>query len=166
MTTTGLGVIAGVDTHADTHHAAVITTTGERVADREFPATPAGYASLLGFITGRGRPVRIGVEGTSSYGAGLARAVIEAGLQVIEVNRPNRADRRRQGKSDPLDAYQAARAVLSGRATSDPKDQSTEAIRSLHNTRRSAVKASTAASRMMFRCAMFMFSSRSIDEPC
>ena len=124
---------------------AAISTLGREVADREFPTTAAGYRAAVAFLTSHGPVDQVGIEGTSSYGAGLARAVTNAGLQVIEVNRPSRADRRRQGKSDPLDAYHAARAVLSGRATSDPKDQSTEAIRSLHNTRRSAVKARTAA---------------------
>lgn len=138
-------VIGGADTHADTIHAAVISILGREVADREFPTTAAGYLAAIMFLTSYGPIDQVGIEGTSSYGAGRARAVVKAGIAVIEVNRPNRADRRRQGKSDPLDAYYAARAVLSGRATSDPKDQSTEAIRSLHNTRRSAVKASTAA---------------------
>lgn len=138
-------VVGGADTHADTVHVAAISTLGREVADREFPTTAAGYRAAVAFLTSHGPVDQVGIEGTSSYGAGLARAVTNAGLQVIEVNRPSRADRRRQGKSDPLDAYHAARAVLSGRATSDPKDQSTEAIRSLHNTRRSAVKARTAA---------------------
>ena len=138
-------LVGGADTHADTVHIAAITTLGREIDDREFPTTAAGYQAAVAFLTSHGPINQVGIEGTSSYGAGLARAVTKAGLQVIEVNRPNRADRRRQGKSDPLDAYHAARAVLSGRATSDPKDQSTEAIRSLHNTRRSAVKASTAA---------------------
>jgi len=138
-------VVGGSDTHADTVHVAAISTLGREVADREFPTTAAGYRAAVAFLTSHGPVDQVGIEGTSSYGAGLARAVTNAGLQVIEVNRPSRADRRRQGKSDPLDAYHAARAVLSGRATSDPKGQSTEAIRSLHNTRRSAVKARTAA---------------------
>lgn len=138
-------VVGGADTYADTVHVAAISTLGREVADWEFPTTAAGYRAAVAFLTSHGPVDQVGIEGTSSYGAGLARAVTNAGLQVIEVNRPSRADRRRQGKSDPLDAYHAARAVLSGRATSDPKDQSTEAIRSLHNTRRSAVKARTAA---------------------
>lgn len=139
-------VVGGADTHADTVHVAAITTLGREIDDREFPTTAVGYRAAVAFLTAHGPVDQVGIEGTSSYGAGLARAVIDAGLQVIEVNRPDRTDRRRQGKSDPLDAYHAARAVLSGRATSDPKDQSIEAIRSLHNTRRSAVKSSTAAS--------------------
>jgi transposase len=137
--------VGGVDTHADTVHAAVVSTLGREIADEEFPTTAVGYQSAIVFLTSHGPIDQVGIEGTSSYGAGLAAAVTTAGLQVVEVNRPNRSDRRRQGKSDPLDAYHAARAVLSGRATSDPKDQSIEAIRSLHNTRRSAVKARTAA---------------------
>ena len=88
----------------------------------------------------------VGVEGTSSYGAGFTKALITAGMRVIEVNRPNRAARRRRGKSDPVDAELAARAVLSGDATSAPKDPAIEAIRALFNARRSAVKARTAAS--------------------
>ena len=137
--------VGGADTHADTIHAAVITALGREVADQEFPTTAVGYRAAIAFWTSHGPIDQVGIEGTSSYGAGLAAAATKAGFQVIEVNRPSRADRRRQGKSDPLDAYHAARAVLSGRASSDPKDQSVEAIRSLHNTRRSAIKARTAA---------------------
>jgi transposase len=137
-------VIGGADTHADTIHVAVISVLGREVADEEFPTTPSGYRAAIAFLSRHGRLEQVGVEGTSSYGAGLATALSEAGLAVVEVNRPDRAQRRRRGKSDPLDAYQAARAVLSGQASSTPKDPSTEAIRSLHNARRSAIKARTA----------------------
>ncbi len=89
--------------------------------------------------------IAIGVEGTASYGAGFTRAAREAGLHVVEVNRPDRAERRRIGKSDPIDAYAAARAALSGRASSAPKDDTVAGIRALHNAARSAVKARTAA---------------------
>lgn len=138
-------VIGGADTHADTIHVALIGILGREVADQEFPTTTAGYRAAVAFLTSRGRIEQVGVEGTSSYGAGLAAALAQAGLGVVEVNRPDRAQRRRHGKSDPLDAYQAARAVLSGQASSAPKNPSTEAIRSLHNARRSAIKARTAA---------------------
>ena len=150
MTTTGLGVIAGVDTHADTHHAAVITTTGERVADREFPATPAGYTSLLGFIISRGRPVRIGVEGTSSYGAGLTVVLLAAGVDVVEVTRPVKSQHRR-GKSDPIDAYAAAAATLAGEYLPVPKSPGgpVDALRPLLTARRSAVKARSDAIRQI-----------------
>lgn len=88
--------------------------------------------------------IAIGVEGTSSYGAGFTRARSHGHL-VVEVNRPDRAERRRIGKSDPIDAYAAARAALSGRASSTPKDDTVAGIRALHNATRSAVKARTAA---------------------
>jgi transposase len=137
-------VVGGIDTHADTIHVALITTLGREVADHEFRTTAAGYRAAVTFLSAHGPIDQVGIEGTSSYGAGITRTVLAAGMEVIEVNRPSRSDRRRQGKSDPLDAYHAARAVLSGRATSAPKAESTQAIRGLHNARRSAVKARTA----------------------
>lgn len=140
-----VAVVGGVDSHADTVHVAAISVTGAPLADAEFATTPAGYRAALAFLTGLGRVDAVGVEGTSSYGAGFTAAARAAGLQVVEVNRPDRAERRRRGKSDPIDAYAAARAVWSGRATSAPKDTSVEAIRALHNASRSAVKARTAA---------------------
>ena len=83
---------------------------------------------------------KIGVEGTGSYGAGLARFLRRADVEVIEVDRPNRAERRRSGKSDPLDAVEAARAALGGRAKSisKSKDGAVEAIRVLVVAKRSA----------------------------
>lgn len=138
-------VFGGADTHADTIHVAAVDALGRDLGDGEFPTTPAGYRAALGFLTGMGAVEAVGIEGTSSYGAGLARAAIEAGLVVVEVNRPDRAHRRRRGKSDPIDAYQAAHAVASGRAAAAPKYESTEVIRAVHNARNSAVKATTAA---------------------
>ena len=138
-------VVGGVDTHADTLHVAVLTLLGRKLADKEFHTDARGYWDAIRFMTGHGRVQSVGVEGTSSYGAGLTKALITAGLEVIEVNRPDRAARRRRGKSDPLDAELAARAVLSGNATSAPKDPTIEAIRALFNARRSAVKARAAA---------------------
>lgn len=121
--------------------------SGVRVADAEFPATGAGYARLLEWLRGFGRVHSVGVEGTGSYGAGLTRHLHAAGLVVIEVNRPDRRQRRMRGKSDPLDAYAAAEAVLAGRADAAPKLGTgvVEAIRVLHTTRAGAVKARTAA---------------------
>lgn len=138
-------VVGGVDTHADTMHVAVLTLLGRKLADKEFRTDAKGYWEAIRFMTRHGRVQSVGVEGTSSYGAGLTKALITAGIEVIEVNRPDRAARRRRGKSDPLDAELAARAVLSGNATSAPKDPAIEAIRALFNARRSAVKARTAA---------------------
>jgi len=137
-------VIGGIDSHADTLHVAVIDTRGVRLADQEFPTTTLGYVAVLAFLKRHGALVAIGIEGTSSYGAGIARAARTEGIRVLEVNRPDRAERRRVGKSDRIDAYQAADAVLAGRADSTPKDSSIESIRALHNARRSAIKARTA----------------------
>jgi transposase len=138
-------VVGGVDTHADTIHAAAIDTVGRSLGDAEFPTTPAGYARALAFLASFGSLVLIGIEGTSSYGSGIARAAVGAGIPVREVTRPDRAHRRMRGKSDPIDAYQAAHAALSGRAHAAPKSAAVDAIRALHISRRSAVKAKTAA---------------------
>lgn len=138
-------VFAGVDTHTDTHHAAVIDHLGRPVADAQFPATGEGYRSLLLWLLAFGRVLAIGVEGTGSYGSGLARVLTAAGLPVREVNRPDPAARHQHGKSDPLDAYAAARAVASQRATAIPKTHTgaVEAIRHLRTARASAIKART-----------------------
>jgi transposase len=114
-------VIAGIDTHADTHHVAVINEHGKPLADKEFLAVGSGYRKIIEFITSHGTAIAVGVEGTGSYGAELARTLRGEGLSVLEVNRPNRAARRLKGKSDPLDAYQAAKSVLEGRTKAIPK---------------------------------------------
>ncbi|MFE7974187.1 IS110 family transposase [Streptomyces shenzhenensis] len=137
-------VFGGVDSHADTVHVAVISDNGGHLADAEFTTTAAGYAAALAFLNAHGHVIAIGVEGTSSYGAGFTRAAISHGQHVVEVNRPDRAERRRIGKSDSIDAYAAARAALSGRAHAAPKDDTVAGIRALHNAARSAVKARTA----------------------
>ncbi|WP_280490818.1 IS110 family transposase [Nocardia asiatica] len=140
-----LSLVAGVDTHADTIHVAVVNGVGRGLGDREFPTTQAGYRATLEFLATFGAVEVIGIEGTSSYGAGVTRAVVAAGIEVREVIRPKRSVRRRHGKSDPIDAYAAARAVLSGDTDAAPKSEQVHALRALNNTRRSAVKASTAA---------------------
>jgi transposase len=137
-------VVGGVDPHADTIHVAVLTAVGKRIGDAEFPTGAAGYAEAIEFLSGQGRLERVGVEGAASYGAGITRALTAAGIEVVEVERPARAARRRAGKSDRLDAYHAARAVLAER-TSPIKDPSIEGLRALHLACRSAVKARTAA---------------------
>lgn len=136
---------AGVDTHADTHHVAVIDGMGRRLDDAEFTTTSAGYQALLDWLLEHGDPAGVGVEGTGSYGAGLTRVLTGAGLAVFEVNRPDRAARRHRGKSDPEDAYAAATAVASGRATALPRARTgaVEAIRAIRIARRSAGKART-----------------------
>jgi transposase len=138
-------VVGGVDTHTDTIHVGAVDLLGRELGDREFATTPAGYRDALAFLISFGVVRAVGVEGTSSYGAGLARAARAAGFEVREVIRPGRSVRRRRGKSDPIDAYEAARAVLSERAAAAVKDESVEALRALNNARRSAVKARTVA---------------------
>jgi len=142
-------VYGGVDTHEDTVHVAVISGDGRDLADREFPTSPAGYRRALAFIASYGEPIAVGIEGTSSYGAGITRAAIQDGIAVCEVVRPERAERRRLGKSDPIDAYQAARAAISNHRIAPAKDASIDGIRALHNARRSAMKARTAAMRQI-----------------
>jgi transposase len=138
-------VTAGVDTHGDTHHAAVVDPVGRHLGDREFPATPSGYRRLVAWLMAAGDVQRVGVEGTGTYGAALTRLLRQRGLDVVEVDRPDRKLRRQKGKSDPTDAYAAALAALSGRATATPKARNgaVESIRALRVVRRSAVKART-----------------------
>jgi hypothetical protein len=133
-------ITGGVDTHADVHVAAALDPIGGLPGVREFPATTAGYGRLLDWPGGFGTVALVGIEGTGSYGAGLARDITAAGVRVVEVDRSDRQDRRRQGKSDPLDAVSAARAAQSGRARGAPKgrDGAVEAIRALMVAKRSA----------------------------
>jgi transposase len=138
-------VVIGADTHLDSHHLAVITDTGKPLADTEFPTSQTGYDDAVRWAQSFGAIMIAGVEGTSSYGAGLTRVLQAAQIEVAEVSRPDRAARHRQGKSDPLDAYTAARAALAGHGLAVPKDASTGALRALLSARRSAVKAHTAA---------------------
>lgn len=140
-------VVGGVDTHADVHVAAVIDLVGRELGAENFPTTPAGYQALIAFLVSFGQVLRVGIEGTGVYGAGLCRAVREAGLEPVEVDRPDRKARRFQGKNDTIDAYAAARAALSGRATGIPKtrDGNVEMIRVLRVAHTSAVKARAVA---------------------
>ncbi len=140
-------IVGGVDTHKQTHVAAVLDRVGQLLGTSEFPATSAGYRELLGWLRGHGAVSLIGVEGTGSYGAGLARYLARAGIPVVEVIRPNRQLRRRRGKSDPVDAEAAARAALSREADVAPKsaDGPVEAMRMIRLARSSAVKARTQA---------------------
>ena len=134
------GVVGGVDTHADVHVAAAIDGNGGVLGVESFPTDVAGYRSLAGWLSGFGPVIRVGVEGTGSYGVGLARHLHGLNIKVVEVDRQNRQTRRRLGKSDPIDAVAAARAALSGSATVTPKrrDGPVEQIRVLMVARRSA----------------------------
>jgi transposase len=140
-------VTGGVDTHLDQHVAAALDRAGALLGVESFPATTAGYRDLHGWLANFGEIVAVGVEGTGAYGVGLARFLHAASVKVIEVDRPNRQVRRRHGKSDPLDAVEAARAALSGRASGIAKtaDGHVEAIRVLLVAKRSARAARTKA---------------------
>jgi transposase len=147
------GLVVGVDTHQQTHHAVALDPWGRRLADRQVQASAAGSADLVGWLhqiaqeAGLAGVSTIGVESTGSYGAGLATALLAAGLEVIEVNRPDKTTRAMRGKSDPIDAESAARQVLAGTATARPKVKTgiVEAIRNIKIPRDSAVADRTAA---------------------
>jgi transposase len=133
-------VTGGVDTHVDLHVAAVVDQLGGVVGIEAFETTEAGYQRLVGWLRSHGDVELVGVEGTGSYGAGLARHLARAGICVVEVDRPNRQARHRAGKSDTIDAVAAARAALARTALGLPKsrDGKVEAIRVVTVARRSA----------------------------
>jgi len=140
-------VVIGIDTHKDVHVAVAINGLGARLATASFPVTSKGYRQLATWATEHGTVHAFGIEGTGSYGAGLARALAAKGLRVIEVGRINRQLRRRHGKTDTVDAESAARAVLAGDADGEPKlgDGTVEMIRHLKIARDTALKARTQA---------------------
>lgn len=140
-------VILGVDTHRDTHAAVLVDPLGRVVASETFATSRSGNRALIAWAQLRGMLRRAGVEGTGSFGAGLTRALRLEGIEVIEVTRAARIGGRHRGKNDMRDAEAAARSVLSGQATAEPKvrDGIVESIRVLRNTRASAVKARTQA---------------------
>jgi len=141
-------VIIGVDTHKEEHVGVALDGLGGRIGELKIPATGAGYARLCEWARGLGRVHAFGVEGTGSYGSGLARFLRRQGELVVEVGRPPRkGERRADGKSDPIDAEHAAREVLSGQATAQPKlaNGVVEAIRLLKIARDTAVKAHSQA---------------------
>ncbi|HEV8356194.1 MAG TPA: transposase, partial [Gemmatimonadales bacterium] len=144
-------VTGGVDTHLEVHVAAALDSIGGLLGVESFPTTAGGYTELLSWLASFGPVERVGIEGTGSYGAGLARHLHAAGIVVVEVNRSDRQARRQQGKSDPLDAVSAARAAQSGKASgaSKGRDGLVEAIRTLMVTRRSARRHRTATINQM-----------------
>ena len=147
QTTPAAEIVVGIDTHKHTHTAVALNAFGARLGAMTVPVSRDGYRRIETWARAFG-PVRaFGIEGTGSYGAGLSRALREAGHRVLEVNRPDRSARRRHGKDDTLDAEAAARAVLGGQATAEPKSgtSSVEMIRHLKVARDAAVKAKTQA---------------------
>jgi transposase len=151
---TEVAVILGVDTHLEFHVAVAIDHLGRRLGEASVPTTAKGYEMLLRWAEGFGPVGCAGVEGTSSYGSGLARHLRSCGIEVLEVERPERRRRSSRSnlqKSDPSDAEAAARAVLAGEASGVPKsaDGTVEMIRTLRAVRRSAVKARTQAANQL-----------------
>ncbi len=144
-------VVLGVDTHLDLNVAVALDQLGRRLGELKVPTTTRGYERLLRWAEGFGPVGCAGIEGTSSYGAGLARHLRAAGISVMEVERPKRRHLRRNGKSDPIDAEAAARAVLAGEAVGEPKsaDGKVEMIRVLRSARQSAVKARSQAANQL-----------------
>ena len=144
-------VVLGVDTHLDFHVAVALDRLGRRLGEVKVPTTAEGYERVVRWARGFG-PVRCaGIEGTGSYGAGLARHLKAAGIAVLEVERPKRRHLRRRGKSDPIDAEAAARTVLAGQAAGVPRsgDGRAEMIRILRSVRQSAVKARSQAANQL-----------------
>jgi len=135
--------VGGVDTHKDTHTAAVLDTAGRVLGSEQFVTTAAGYRSLLAWLQGHGRLLRVGVEGTGVYGAGLTEHLQQQRVELVEVDRPDRKTRRFQGKSDPIDAVAAARAALAQVHTGIPKERGgpVDGLRALRVARRDAVDA-------------------------
>lgn len=123
--------VIGVDTHRDTHHAEIARPSGAVIATCSIPNTSAGFARLLAWAGAHapGPRLVLSVEGTRSYGAGLARAAAEAGLLVIECEQPARRARRGKGKSDPIDAHLAVLAALRLDAGKLPAPARTETAR-------------------------------------
>ena len=149
-----VSVTVGVDTHSDAHVGVALDQVGRRLGEVATPNDEDGYRRLLRWASSLGELDRVGVEGTGSYGAGLSRFLRSGGLRVIEVDRLSRQHRRRHGKHDG--AVAAARAVLSGEATGEPKaaDGCVEMIRALKVARRSAVKAKTQAANQLHALVM------------
>ena len=135
-----LSVTGGIDTHRDFHVTAAIDPNGGALGVESFETTTGGYRRLVAWLAAFGDIDLVGVEGTGSYGAGIARHLTGKGIRVVEVDRPNRQARHRAGKTDAIDAIAAARAALSGTATGVPKTRTgpIEAIRVLTVARRSA----------------------------
>ena len=144
-------VTVGVDTHKDQHVALAIDGRGVRLGERRVATTTFVYRELERWSRSLGENHAFGIEGTASYGAGVARFLTGRGYTVIEVNRPDRSVRYRKGKSDPTDAEMAARSVLAGESDAIPKsgEGEVEMIRMLKSTKDSAVKARTQAVNQM-----------------
>lgn len=146
--------VLGVDTHRDHHEVELAAPTGRVLAVTRVANSDGGFGCLLGWLAEQAPGARLvaGVEGTRSYGIGLARALAAAGIPVIEVEQPSRKDRRGKGKSDAIDAHHAVLAVLRcdlDRLATPRADGDREALRILLGARAEMTGTSTAqASRL------------------
>jgi transposase len=135
--------VVGVDTHARTHTYALLSSATGQVADTAtFPTSPPGIGRAIKWIGNRttGTAVLVSIEGASSYGAGLTRALQSAGIDACDVRPPRRASRTGTGKSDAIDAVAAARTILGSdlQCLLQPRrDGDRNALRILVNARRS-----------------------------
>ncbi|PHM61565.1 IS110 family transposase [Xenorhabdus ishibashii] len=146
-----VGIIGGVDTHKDLHVAAVVDHNNRVLGSEFFPATRQGYRQMLAWMKSFGFLIRVGIECTGSYGAGLLRYLQSAGIEVLEVTAPDRMERRKRGKSDTIDAECAAHAAFSRVRTVTPKTRSgmIESLRVLKACRKTAVSARRIALQML-----------------
>jgi transposase len=144
-------VVGGVDTHKDLHVSAVVDESDRVLETRSFAATRQGYRQMLQWMRSFGELLRVGVESTGTYGAGLLRHLQAAGVEVLEVTAPDKQDRRRRGKDDDLDAQNAAHAAFAGKRTITPKtrDGMIESLRVLKACRKTAVAARRVALQMI-----------------
>jgi len=145
-------VVIGVDTHVETHTAAVVDArTGAVLDEATVPTTPQGYRDLVDLADAHSSLRVWAIEGTGGHGAGLARHLDRGEEVVLELDRPERAKRRHGAKSDPLDAVRAAREALSRPRLGTPRaGGDRQALSVLLAARRSAVEASTVAQRQLF----------------
>jgi transposase len=141
--------VVGVDTHRDTHEVEIAHPTGTPIATCSISNDSTGYAELLAWIVDHapGPRLAVSIEGTRSYGVGLARAAAAAGLIVVECEQPNRKARRGKGKSDAIDAHLAVLAALrldADRLPTPRADGDREALRILLGARQELTTTSTA----------------------
>lgn len=140
-------VLLGVDTHKDVHAAAVVTTLGVTLDGRTFPATAEGYRQLVSWARSFGMLRRADIECTGSYGAALTRHLRTEGIEVTEVNQPDKAARRRHGKTDAIDARsrRPRRAVRPGHGHSEDERRPGGVLRPFKLAKGSAIKSRTQA---------------------
>ena len=151
-TADNIQIIGGVDTHQDLHTAAVVSHDGTVLGTESFSTTRAGYRAMLRWFRSHGELLRVGVESTGTYGAGITRHLALSGIPVLEVTGPDPASRRAKGKDDALDAISAAEAARARRRVQVAKDRSgsVEALRVLRTTRKTAIKCRRAALQQLY----------------